>query len=217
MSQAQLSLLFTVFGTSLVYYAVNSWLVSQGGNGLFGLNLVSHGKVPVALVAILICAVLSIAMSAVGILHARRQPGKWHRRIPFVGFTEFDTGSPEGKVYQFVVLVLFSLLPLIALVHFWDLVEDAAVYDHAKDLRLPEGALWDFGYLGSLNDPARICTNFNPDVLFGSKCSGNATILPGLEPFTFLVLTAGALLLALLHWREIFRSRSVRVKPWLTG
>ncbi|MET3973486.1 hypothetical protein ABIB94_007983 [Bradyrhizobium sp. JR7.2] len=203
MTQIQLSKVWLVVSAALLYYALNSWIVAQGGNEVFGAKLVLSQRVPAAMLAILVCSVLAIASSAIGLLYARRGGGRWHERIPVVGFDEIDTASTEGKVYQGSMLVLLSFIPFVAMIYFWHSFVTAKIMlnDGSKKLI----SLWSLQWLwdGSVSDPARICTDFSKDA--SDPCTGSATILPGLEPSFFAALTLAALAIAIRHWTVVLR------------
>ena len=100
MTQEQLAKLWLGIGLVLLYHALNSWIVSQGGNEIFGAYLIVLNSVPAATIAIPVCAALLLVSSLVGRLHARRSNGgRWHQRVPVVGFKRIETGSPEGRLY----------------------------------------------------------------------------------------------------------------------
>lgn len=54
-----------------------------------------------------------------------------------------------------------------------------------------------------MDDPARICTDYVKDLL-PDPCLGNATVLPGLEPTLFAVVTLAAFAAMAMHWLAIF-------------
>ena len=205
MTQVQLSKVWFVVSAALLYYALNSWIVAQGGNEIFGTKLLVSQRVPAAMLAIPICCVLAIASSAVGGFFARRAGSQWHERIPVVGFEQIDTGSTEGRIYQGAMLALFSVAPIVALIYFWHSLLTANVMRNYgnKDLI----GLWSLDWLwtGSVSDPARICTSFSNGA--PNPCEGSATILPGLEPGIFALLTLAALVIVILHWTAVFRRR----------
>src|ERR1700740_1018159 len=119
MTQTQLGKIWLVVSAFLLYYSINTWIVAQGGNEKFGAKLVVSNKVPAAMLAIPICAVLLSASSLIGRLFAARGGRQWHERIPIVGFEKIDTGSPEGRVYQGAMLLIFVIIPTIAMIYFW--------------------------------------------------------------------------------------------------
>ncbi|TGP52549.1 hypothetical protein EN873_14860 [bacterium M00.F.Ca.ET.230.01.1.1] len=200
MTQSQLSKVWFVVSALLLYYALNSWVVAQGGEEIFGAKVVMKARVPAVMIAIPICSILLTLTSLVGRLYSLRAGSKWHERIPVVGFEGIDTGSREGRVYQGVMITVFSLLPAIALVYFWCTFLSATVMlnDGKKD---PGASLWDWSQLRTLNDPARICTEFHKEL--ADPCIGNATVLPGLEPTIFGALTLAAVVVLAMHWRAV--------------
>jgi hypothetical protein len=201
MTQIQVGKIWFVVSALLLYYALNTWIVVQGGNEIFGAKLVVSNKTPAAMIAIPICTILLIVSSRIGRFYALRDGSHWHRRIPIVGFEEIDTGSREGKLYQGTMLFLFSIVPLMALVFFWHafLIAMVMINDGSK---LPVG-LFDWTVLAKkLNDPARICTDFVKQL--PDPCVANGTVLPGLEPTIFVILTLLAAAGVISHWRAVF-------------
>ncbi len=211
MTQQQLSKIWTVVGLFLLYYALNTWIVVQGGQEIFGAKLIVGNRVPAAMWGIPVTCLVLFVSSLVGLRYAQRTaPGNWHDRIPIVGFESIVTNSPEGKVYQAVMLFLLSLLPAAVLIHFWRIFNSAKVVT-TDDPPRPVGSIWDWSALTKLDDPARICTDL---INVGGKmtCEKNATLLPGLEPTLFAVLTAVAVLVLAIHWHAVFRRTSDHVE-----
>jgi hypothetical protein len=200
-----MSKVWSIVSAALLYYALNSWIVAQGGNEVFGTKLVLSQRVPAAMIAILVCSVLAIASSAIGLLYARRGGKRWHERIPVVGFEEIQTATAEGQTYQGAMLALLSALPFITMFYFWHSFLTAAVMwnDGSKK---PAG-LWslDWVWKGKFSDPARVCTDFAEGAV--NPCTGSATILPGVEPFFLACLTIAALILGFMHWRAVLSRR----------
>ena len=201
MTQSQLGKIWLVVSALLLYYALNSWIVVQGGNEVFGAKLVVSNKAPAAMIAIPICAILLFVSSCIGRLYAVRSQAPWHRRIPIVGFEEIDTGSAEGRLYQGAIISVFSIGPAAALIFFWHAFVTAKVM--ANDGTKQLVGLFDWTILArTMNDPARICTDFNKDL--PDPCVANGTVLPGLEPTLFALLTLVAAIALLVHWRAVF-------------
>lgn len=119
MTPAQIGKIWTVMSLVLLYYAFNSWIVTQGGHEVFSVNLISSDRIPAAMIAIPICTILLTATSIVGRTYAMRMGPQWHDRIPVVGFEGIDTASPEGRIYQGAMAFLFTVVPAVAMVHFW--------------------------------------------------------------------------------------------------
>jgi hypothetical protein len=204
MTQVQIGKVWLVVGAILLYYAINSWIVAQGGNEVFGAKLVVSNKVPAAMLAIPICSVLLILVSLIGRLFASRGSSLWHERIPIVGFEAIETGSQEGKIYQGAIIVIFSLIPAAALIYFWRSFLGATVMLNDKSKATIN--VWDWSpTLKTLDDPARICTDFNKDL--PDPCVGSGTVLPGLEPMVFAILTLVSLVALAMYWRAVFFSK----------
>jgi len=205
MKASQLQRLWTVVGSILVYWTINSWIVSQGGQEVFGIKLVSPHPVPAALIAIPVCSSLLILTSLIGCVYARRfGEGTWTTRIPIVWINALRSTSIEAQLYQGFMLIAFSFVPVAGLVHFWDKVLGAKIVTTGNPPALIE-SMWSWSALTTWNDPARICTNFKlvPTI----SCSGNATLLPGVEPLAFAVLTTAAVGTAIAHWIFAFRRK----------
>jgi hypothetical protein len=205
MTSQQIGKLWTVISAVLLYYALNSWLVTQGGNEIFGMKLIVMSRIPAAMIAIPVCSILLLICSLIGRAYSRRTGPKWHDRIPVVGFDSIDTGSSEGKIYQGAMIILLSILPALSLMHFWRLFATARVVT-TTDPAQPIESIWSWSALTSLDDPARICTEYRVSPVV--SCDGNASVLPGLEPTVFAVLTAAALLAMALHWLILFSQHS---------
>lgn len=203
MTLQQLSKIWTIVGLSLLYYTMNSWIVVQGGQEIFGAKLIVSNRVPAAMWAIPITCLILLLNSVVGIRYARRAGPSWNDRIPIVGFESIVTSSSEGKFYQGTMLFLLSFLPAVVLVHFWRVFNSAKVVT-TGDPPQPVTSIWDWSALTKFDDPARICTDV---VREGGKiiCEKNATILPGFEPILFALLTVAAALALAAHWYAVFR------------
>jgi len=199
----QLQRLWTVIGVVLVYWTINSWIVSQGGQEVFGVKLVSSKPVPAALIAIPVCSMLLILTSVIGCAYARRFGlGIWTTRIPVVGIDALRPRSTEAYLYQGFMLTLFSLVPVAGLVHFWDKVRTAKIVTTGTP-PTPVDSMWNWSALTTWNDPARICTEFKIGPT--AVCSGNVTLLPGVEPLAFALLTAAAVGAVVVHWVFVLR------------
>jgi hypothetical protein len=202
MTPQQIGKVWTVISAFFLYYALNTWIVTQGGNEIFGAKLIVSHRIPAAMMGIPICLALLLISSLVGMMYAERTGPRWHDRIPVVGFESILTGSREGKLYQGAMITFLSILPAASLIHFWRLFGNARVVT-TKNPTQPIDSIWSWSALTTLDDPARICTDYNE--IPKLSCEGNITILPGLEPTIFAVLTATAIFALVLHWRALFR------------
>ncbi len=203
MSEQQISKVWTVIGLFLLYYVLNTWIVTQGGQEIFGAKLIVSGRAPAAMWGIPVACIALFLNSIVGIHYAWRTGPRWSNRVPLVGFEKINADSREGKFYQASMLTLLSLVPVIALIHFWRLLVLSNVVT-TQDPPQPVSSIWSWSALTTINDPARICTDLAHD---GSaiRCLNNATILPGLEPTLFAILTAATAVFVIMHWRAVFR------------
>ncbi len=203
MTPQQIGKFWTTLSVVLTYYAINSWIVTQGGNEVFGTKLVVSGRVPAALIAIPVCTILLIVASLVGWAYARRSTKPhWHGRIPIVGFDDIETGKFEGRIYQASMLVLLVLVPVVSLVHFWLIVLRARIVTTQEPAQTV-ASIWDWSHFG-WDDPARICSDFHPSPI---ACEHNSTVLPGFEPTVLALLTGISLVAVLLHLFAVFRGR----------
>lgn len=202
MTPLQLSKLWFVLSLALLYYALNSYVATQGGESIFDAKIISTGKAAAAVTAIPICSFLLLVSSAIGWLHAKRKDGAWHARIPIVGFDEIDTASREGRAYQAANLTIFSLLPALSLPHFWF---TALGYPVAYKVGAPveKFGLLDLHRLTTLDNPARICS----EAPVSMDCEKGVTVLPGLEPAIFAILTLLAFGALVGHWWAVIQSR----------
>ena len=97
------------------------------------------------------------------------------------------------------MLALLSVLPMVALVHFWWVVLRARIVT-TQEPPQTVASIWDWSHFG-WDDPARICTDFHPSPI---ACEHNSTVLPGLEPTILAVLTAASLVALVLHLHRVF-------------
>ena len=173
-------------GAILLYYALNTWIVTQGGNEVFGAKLVSADRAPASVIGIFICSILLVLVCLLGRSYARAAGEAWHDRIPVLALDGLDTGSREGKWYQRAVLFCFTILPAAAILHFWDLVRDAEVVSTNTNEPVSR---WDWSYtFQHWSDAARICSIY--DKSDKNPCKDSGTFLPGLEMWLLIIVTA---------------------------
>jgi multisubunit Na+/H+ antiporter MnhC subunit len=70
MTPQQISKVWTVISLVLLYYALNTYLVTQGGNEIFGTKLIVTSRIPAAMMGIPICSALLLVSSLIGIDYA---------------------------------------------------------------------------------------------------------------------------------------------------
>ncbi|MGY3610855.1 MULTISPECIES: hypothetical protein [unclassified Bradyrhizobium] len=203
-----MSKVWSIVSLFLLYYALNSYLVTQGGETIFGATLIVKSRVPAGFLAIPICSFLLLFASLIGIVFARRNGPRWADRIPLVGFEQLDMTKVEAKVYQAAMLVLLSLIPALTLIHFWRVAARAQlVTTDPQPVRIP-GGIWDWRALTSLDNPANICSEVTQKAS-SIVCEGRATILPGLEPTIFAVLTAASVCAMIAFWWFVMKGMNL--------
>jgi hypothetical protein len=208
MTPHQMSKVWTVLSLALLYYAMNTYLVTQGGSPIFGATLIVTNRIPAAMMGIPICSVLLILSSLIGWDYAAKNGASWADRVPLVGFENINTASREAKFYQGTMLATMSVLPVIALIHFWSVFLEAyAVTTKNPPAQIP--SIWSWSALTSLNDPARVCNIFHaqpgaPGAPPTISCEGSNTLLPGLEPTFLAVLSLIAAGVTILFWSRVF-------------
>jgi hypothetical protein len=163
MSPAHLSRLWLITGTVTLYFAVNSWLVTQGAAPILDINLLVERPVPAAVIGLPIVAVLLGLQCALGLRYVEVAPGAhWAARLPVVGLTDLDTRSREGRIYQGAFLLGFILIPTASLVHFWRKIAAAKVIGAKQDMLfapLDIGALAEVHACRACDAPYRIATH----------------------------------------------------------
>lgn len=202
MTSQQMSKVWMVVSLGLLYYALNSYLVTQGAAPIFSATLIVSNRVPAAMLGIPICSILLLISSLIGIDFARKNGPAWADRIPLVGFEQINTMATEAKAYQGFMLAVLSFLPAASLIHFWILFCKADLVTTKNPPRLLN-SIWDWSALTSLDDPARICNILHrqPEL----SCEGNISILPGFEPTIFAVATLAAAVATFVFWWRVFR------------
>lgn len=211
MSSQQLSKIWTLVSLFLLYYAVNTYLATQGGLPIFGANLVMTARMPAAFLGIPICAVALLVASLIGLDNARKEGPAWADRIPLVGFEKINSAAIDAKLYQAFMLFLLTVLPVVALAHFWSVIWGASVATTGNERHSVRGGIWDSnGFQWLFDNPASICNN----IVDPSKvdCQNPATIVPGLEPALFALLTLSALFATACFWCGVFLPRRPRRK-----
>ncbi len=203
MTNAQLAKIWLAIGLFLLYYTLNSYLVTQGGEGIFGAKLIASGRAPTAVIALVVCPVLIIVASLNGYMYAKRVEGNTFERIPVLVFDTINMSAPESKIYQSLTLAIFSILPTLSLIHFWDVFLNAPVATTGHPMK-KIASVWDWAYFG-WDDPARICTEYDAAT---SSCKTGVTVFPGLEPWILVILTTAALVALIRFFHAVFRPTS---------
>jgi hypothetical protein len=196
MKPQQIGKIWAVVSLVLLYYALNSYLVIQGGQEIFGAKLVTDNRVPAAMIAVVICSALLGIASGFGIDFARSGGVRWADRIPLFAFEEIDSSKLNARIYQGFMLFVLSILPSASLIHFWRVFASAKVATTDSTPKLVE-SIWTWSAFSKWDNPADVCTTFD---LTSGKCDGKMTLLPGLEPTLFAILTGLAVATTLVFW-----------------
>jgi hypothetical protein len=205
MDRRALTAIWTVLSLAAVYYALNTYLVSQGLNTIFGSPILDSRPIPSAVFGLVVVPFLLIFAGFVGALYAWRHGTHWHERIPTPFLKHLNTASREGKIFQAFVLIIAIGAPIGSVVHFWDKVNcSSCIFDTTNPpKRCPEDApppvcnrylpmvksIWAFQDSLS-SDRYRIGVDSGKD--FGGT-NGGVTFVPGLYPVFLLILSVLAL------------------------
>ncbi|WP_195820667.1 hypothetical protein [Roseobacter sp. MH60115] len=203
MTQQHLQKLWTLFGTILVFYSVNTWLSSQGANAILNVKILDERPVIGALIAIPICSVLLFILARVGLQFAKGSHSrKWQNRMPLVWLEGLDTDSKAGKSYQAFFLLIFILIPIVSLMHFLRKVMSADVVNLADRSTVVSAwhmVDWELLMFGPYwNDAYRIGETITPNT---ASLENTVTWFPMIQPIilvALVVVSSGAALRFLL-------------------
>ena len=187
MTNKQLAKLWAAIAAILLFYLINSYLATQGGEPLFDTKLVAKAREPIALFAIIIGAPLLLLSALTAQLYATRSETSesWFGRLPVFWFDAIDVNSPEGRWYQRLTLFIFTILPTLSFIHFFRIVIAADVCA-SKPVAHPSGA-WDWSALKSINDPARLGGVLTQVQGSAPSCDNGTTFFPFVEPLLLLI------------------------------
>lgn len=120
MSESALRQIWGALCLVLLYYSVNSWLVTIGAKPILDVNMLHEDRSAAALLGIVVCAPLLCLASWVGRTYAIRHGGKtWPERIPVAWPKGVDRASRDGRTYQGIVLATVVGVPVAALLHLY--------------------------------------------------------------------------------------------------
>lgn len=199
MQPAHLAKVWIGISTILLFYTLNTWTSSQGGEALFRIALLSKAAGAGALFGIAVGSTLLALAAFIGRSYAMQHGVSWSDRVPRVWLTDLDVGTRGGRTYQFIVLVIFAVLPAAALVHFWQALQQQNLCD-----RLAPNApvtLWQWSWNSLAADRFRLSAT-RPD------CSDGVTFFPGLEPVVLAAFTLLAYVGLFCQFAAIFRPRN---------
>jgi len=192
MSKEHLEKLFSALGLVLLFCTLNSWLASQGVHPILGLPLLTEERPPMAFFGLAMASILTILLCTVGWLHARRHGTNWSGRVPVVWLDGLDTGQPDAKIYQAVVLVLFLLVPTAASVHFAQIIFSSklCILGTRSIASVPEA------WLGSLGHASQ--TRLVADLSADATCNHGIQVFAPAEFLILIMLCVLAIVLMLL-------------------
>lgn len=88
---------------------------------LFKVAMIDEREVPNAYFSIIICGVLLTVLAIIGRAYARKSVSlPRFARWPVVGLEDLDFSSWSARIYQSFFLLVFVVVPLAAVIHFWD-------------------------------------------------------------------------------------------------
>jgi hypothetical protein len=190
MTGPNLAVIWSLTGAATATYAVDSWIASQGGKGLFGSPLIDDRPAVASVFGIVVVAPLLILVCLTGVRYiARVRAEHWTRRIPAIRLTEEETVSPEMVAFKLSLLTGFVVIPMAALVHFLNKLRKGWVHidPDAGGGRL---RVWEFAPLQ--HDGYR----------FGHSWGEGVTYFPGWETVVLVALALAALATSLRYlWR----------------
>lgn len=213
MSKEQITKVWAAIAIVLLFYALNTYISSQGGAPLFGVPLLTTQRETAALYALIICPPMLFVAVAFGELYLGRYGAKrkWLGIPPaFIG--ELDVGHRESRAYLVAVVVLAYVVPMLSFFHFARIVagaelcvKEVTIVRQGKEVSipptkatwlkwdLPESEFW-------LEDRYRLAgKEAGSDQNALQQCTGGASFTPLLEP-AFLVLWCGfAVIYAVFH------------------
>lgn len=164
--------------------------------------LIFEKEVPHAIVAmwgILLCALISIAVNLLTHEHGKIIGTSWKSRYPY-RLWEADPEYGIGRVAQGAALVVFTLLPMAALVHFWKVMLREGRLCRTKEgqevahlLQFPPGWKWHHPWNNSWLLAGE-----------GGCGKGTTTFEPVIQPILWAAVTAVAVFCFALAMRTLF-------------
>lgn len=179
MNDEQLSRAWSVTSAFFLFFALDSWLRTQGLNPVFGSTLPHDQRFAAALFGLLICCVVSFFQLRLANAYAQRNTRRGIERLPIAFFKSLDFSTAEGRQYQKVFFVAFHILPIAAIIHFFHL-NMIAEYFTMEECKNGSGAI---AYNVWLLPPSYDYT----DGYRLGDCSG-VTYFPMIEPILITLL-----------------------------
>ncbi|TCT11713.1 hypothetical protein EDC22_10322 [Tepidamorphus gemmatus] len=190
MRRSNLAIVWSVTGAAAVAYALNTWIVTQGGKGPFGFTLIDDRPGVASIFGIALVAPLLTLVCLTGIRYlASIRAAHWTDRIPTIWLKEETTVSTEMVAFKLFLLIAFVFIPMAGLVHFLNKLRTGWVH---IDPEFGGGRLrvWEFAPLH--HDGYR----------FGYSWDEGVTYFPGWETTLLVTLALVAIATAVYYiWR----------------
>lgn len=118
MTLDQIRQVWTAVGIFIAFFALDTWLRTQGLEPIFGSRLPSEQRAASAVLGLVVTGVGSMYLLYMARLFQTRSEGRWTDRVPVAFLKRLDTGRAESRHYQRLFVTLFHVLPLLASIHF---------------------------------------------------------------------------------------------------
>ncbi|POF30511.1 hypothetical protein [Roseibium marinum] len=129
MSKTHLTQIWQALSILCVLFLITSVISLQGGSEflgrLFGDKAGNAGDnaSAVGYFGAIIGSGLLLLSSAALWLYAKRHGTSWHSRIPVVWLKGLNTSAREGKIFQFSVLIVFIVIPIVGILRSMEVAE----------------------------------------------------------------------------------------------
>lgn len=119
MTKEHLTTLWVWISVAAFVYVVGSVITIQGGVDIFGAKFLADrekdGVAVIAYFSAVIGAFLLLWALIVAILYALRHGRAWHSRIPVVMLKGLRTASIEGRIFQFITVLILVITPIFGI------------------------------------------------------------------------------------------------------
>lgn len=138
MNEAHLTKLWSWFSVAAVLFLAATVVTLQGGTEFVGRLLGEKTGPPVenpagvAYFGVIVGGGLLFLASFPLLLHVRRHGSAWHSKMPLVWLEGLDTAAWEGKLYQFCVLLVLVVAPIVGVVSCMRIAERGDICEQDK-------------------------------------------------------------------------------------
>jgi hypothetical protein len=206
MDQPALAKLWTLIGATLFYFSINVWSLMQGGNLALPFSLVKEDKVSqygASIYGVVIGGTLLLFELMITRLFADRSGERtWASRLPVAGGFVLNVRQPEARLFQWIVLLGFLVVPCAAQIAF--------IVKFFGGTVTFKGMGWASNWQQHLMHPIADwhviwqTADFRYDPQTDAKTERYLSYFPVVEPWTFLVFTLFLLLLAVFCFSSLF-------------